>query len=47
MYVITIDGKSLDVLVLLDSRITAFLSVAYQPSHLLGIFRGALSAWET
>ena len=30
--------KSHDLLVPLDSRITAFTSVAYQPSHLLGVF---------
>gem|GEM_PF-2019197 len=32
--------KSHDLLVPLDSRITAFTSVAYQPSHLLGVLRG-------
>ena len=30
-------GKSHELLVLLDSHITVFISVAYQPSHLLGI----------
>ena len=33
-------GKPHDLLVLLDSCLTAFTSVAYQPSHLLGVFRG-------
>ena len=33
-------GKSHELLVLLDSHITVFTSVAYQPSHLLGFFRG-------
>ena len=30
--------KSHDLLVPLDSHITVFTSVAYQPSHLLGVF---------
>jgi hypothetical protein len=33
-------GKSHGLLVLLDSYITVFRSAAYQPSHLLGSFRG-------
>gem|GEM_PF-2545952 len=35
-------GKSHGLLVLLDSSITGFTSAAYQPSHLLGSFSGAL-----
>ena len=33
--------KSHDLLVPLDSSITALTSVAYQPSHLLGVFSSA------
>ena len=33
-------AKPFDLLVLLDSSITGLTSVAYQPSHLLGVFRG-------
>ncbi len=33
-------GKSHGLLVLLDSSIAGLISVAYQPSHLLGSFRG-------
>ena len=37
--------KTHDLLVPLDSRLTALTSVAYQRSHLLRVFRG-LATWD-
>ena len=42
VYTIKNIGKPHDLLVLLDSCLTAFTSVAYQPSHLLGVFSPVL-----
>ena len=42
VYAIKNIGKSHDLLVLLDSSVAGLTSVAYQPSHLLGVFSSVL-----